>query len=110
MTRPNFLIISADQHRADCLGIEGRRIQTPHLDQLARDGTRFLDVHHALRRVSAGACVNPDGPVVSNARCSRQWNRPRSFHWRARICRDARGVGIQDGIHWKGSLFDLPHP
>ncbi len=41
MTRPNFLIISADQHRADCLGIEGRRIQTPHLDQLARDGTRF---------------------------------------------------------------------
>ena len=41
MTRPNILFITADQHRADCLGIEGRKIKTPHLDQLARQGTRF---------------------------------------------------------------------
>ena len=41
MTRPNILFISADQHRADCIGIEGRAIQTPHLDQLCREGTRF---------------------------------------------------------------------
>ncbi|MBX2880453.1 MAG: sulfatase-like hydrolase/transferase [Granulosicoccus sp.] len=40
-TEPNFLIISADQQRADCLGIAGRNIKTPHLDQLARQGTRF---------------------------------------------------------------------
>lgn len=41
MTRPNFLLISADQQRGDCLGVEGRKIKTPHLDELARDGTRF---------------------------------------------------------------------
>ena len=41
MTRPNVLLISADQLRADCLGIEGRNVKTPHLDQLARQGTRF---------------------------------------------------------------------
>ena len=41
MNRPNILLISADQHRADCFGFEGRKIKTPHLDQLARDGTRF---------------------------------------------------------------------
>ncbi len=41
MTPPNILLISADQLRADCLGIEGRRIKTPHLDQFARDSTRF---------------------------------------------------------------------
>ena len=41
MKRPNFLLISADQQRGDCLGVEGRRIKTPHLDELARDGTRF---------------------------------------------------------------------
>lgn len=41
MTRPNIIIISADQQRGDCLGIEGRKVRTPHLDQLARDGTRF---------------------------------------------------------------------
>lgn len=41
MTRPNILLISADQHRADCFGFEGRAIKTPHLDQLAADGTHF---------------------------------------------------------------------
>lgn len=47
MTRPNFLLISADQQRADCFGFEGRSIKTPHLDQLAADGTRF------------SACITP---------------------------------------------------
>ena len=41
MSRPNFLLISADQQRDDCLGVEGRRIKTPHLDRLAAEGTRF---------------------------------------------------------------------
>ena len=41
MTRPNFLFITADQQRADCFGFAGRRIKTPHLDKLAREGTRF---------------------------------------------------------------------
>ena len=41
MTRPNILLISADQHRADCFGFEGRNIKTPHLDQLAAEGTHF---------------------------------------------------------------------
>ena len=41
MTRPNILVISADQQRADCMGHEGRNIKTPHLDQLAESGTRF---------------------------------------------------------------------
>ncbi len=41
MSRPNFVFITSDQHRGDCLGVEGRRIRTPHLDQLAKEGTRF---------------------------------------------------------------------
>lgn len=41
MTRPNVLLVSADQQRGDCLGVEGRRIRTPHLDRFAADGTRF---------------------------------------------------------------------
>ncbi len=41
MTRPNILLISADQHRADCFGFEGRAIKTPHLDRLAAEGTHF---------------------------------------------------------------------
>lgn len=41
MARPNILFITADQQRADCIGIEGRNIKTPHLDDLCREGTRF---------------------------------------------------------------------
>lgn len=41
MARPNILFITSDQQRGDCYGFEGRRVKTPHLDQLARDGTRF---------------------------------------------------------------------
>jgi arylsulfatase A-like enzyme len=41
MTRPNILLITTDQQRGDCYGFEGRRIKTPHLDHLARSGTRF---------------------------------------------------------------------
>ncbi|MBM7069329.1 sulfatase-like hydrolase/transferase [Actibacterium sp. 188UL27-1] len=41
MTRPNIVLISADQQRADCFGFAGRRVKTPHLDQLAGDGLHF---------------------------------------------------------------------
>ena len=39
--RPNILLITSDQQRADCYGFEGRRVKTPHLDMLAADGSRF---------------------------------------------------------------------
>lgn len=39
--RPNIILITSDQQRADCNGFENPEIRTPHLDQLARDGTRF---------------------------------------------------------------------
>lgn len=57
MTRPNILLISADQHRADCLGFMGRKVKTPHLDQLAADGTHFT------------ACITPS-VVCQPARAS----------------------------------------
>ncbi|WP_367652299.1 sulfatase-like hydrolase/transferase [Paenarthrobacter ureafaciens] len=42
VAKPNFLVIHTDQHRADCLGIEGkRRVFTPNLDYLAVRGARF---------------------------------------------------------------------
>ena len=42
MTRPpNILFITADQHRGDCFGFEGRNVSTPHLDEMARNGTVF---------------------------------------------------------------------
>ncbi len=46
--RPNILLITSDQQRADCNGFENRHIRTPHIDQLAREGTRFA------------ACITPN--------------------------------------------------
>ncbi len=41
-TRPNILLLMADQYRGDCLGADGNRaIHTPNLDRLAREGARF---------------------------------------------------------------------
>lgn len=44
---PNILIISTNHHRADCLGVAGRKVKTPNLDSLSRSGTRF------------GSCITP---------------------------------------------------
>lgn len=42
LSKPNILLLMADQLRADCLGCYGNRtISTPNLDRLARDGARF---------------------------------------------------------------------
>jgi arylsulfatase A-like enzyme len=43
MTQPplNVLFITSDQQRGDCYGFEGRKVRTPHLDEMARRGTRF---------------------------------------------------------------------
>lgn len=55
--RPNILLITSDQQRGDCFGVEGRRIRTPHLDLLAAQGTRF------------SACITPN-VVCQPARAS----------------------------------------
>lgn len=42
MQQPNFLIFITDQQRADHLGCYGNTVvRTPHIDALARQGTRF---------------------------------------------------------------------
>lgn len=47
-TRPNVLLISTDQHRADHLGCYGARVlQTPNIDALALSGTRYENAYVA---------------------------------------------------------------
>ncbi len=46
--KPNIVLITSDQQRADCTGFENPHIRTPHLDMLARQGTRF------------SACITPN--------------------------------------------------
>ena len=39
----SVLFITSDQQRGDCFGFEGRKVKTPHLDLLARQGYRVED-------------------------------------------------------------------
>ncbi len=55
--QPNILLITSDQQHWDTLGATNPRIRTPHLDRLAREGTRFERAY----------CTNP---VCSPARAS----------------------------------------
>lgn len=54
----NILLITTDQHRADCLSSAGHPVvATPHLDQLAAEGVRF-------------SAAYSDCPICIPARCS----------------------------------------
>lgn len=58
MKKPfNIVFITSDQHRGDCYGFEKRKVKTPHLDELALDGTRFKN------------CITPN-PVCMPSRSS----------------------------------------
>ncbi|KAH0834389.1 hypothetical protein FOPE_03820 [Fonsecaea pedrosoi] len=46
-TRPNFLIIVADDLGFSDVGAFGGEIKTPNIDSLARDGIRLTDFHAA---------------------------------------------------------------
>lgn len=46
LSKPNVLLITTDQHRADSMGCYGHPcVQTPHLDQLACEGFRFENAY-----------------------------------------------------------------
>src|ERR1700679_904901 len=45
-SRPNILMLMADQLRKDCVGAYGNKvIKTPHLDRIAREGVRFQNAY-----------------------------------------------------------------
>lgn len=49
--RPNILLIMTDQQRGDCLGCDEKspaELETPNLDQLAIEGTRFRCAYSAV--------------------------------------------------------------
>lgn len=64
--RPNFLFIITDQHRADHLGCYGNRIvQTPHIDALARSGTRWDRFY-----VANPICMPNRASIMTGRMCS----------------------------------------
>ena len=64
MSRPNILMIQSDQHRFDCVSVNGHPlVQTPNLERLASEGTNFT---HAF-------CPIPLCVPVRNSLLNGQW-------------------------------------
>lgn len=62
--QPNIILILTDQHRADCLGIEGHPlVQTPVLDLIGRSGFRFSNAYTACP-----VCVPARRTIMSGQR------------------------------------------
>lgn len=78
-TRPNLILLMADQFRGDCLGIDGHPdVKTPHLDALAAAGVRFPNAYSACPScIPARACLYTGMSQVH-----------------------ARRVGYEDGAPW----------
>ena len=48
-SRPNILLLMADQFRPDCFGAAGNRaIHTPNLDRIAAEGVRFTNAYSSM--------------------------------------------------------------
>ena len=63
-TRPNILLITSDQHRADTLGCAGHpSVHTPHLDLLAFQGTRFTNAY-----VDCPVCIPARTTLITGRR------------------------------------------
>lgn len=64
-TKPNVLFIFADDQRADALGITGNPyIQTPTIDQLAREGSRFSNTY-VMGGVHGAICMSSRAMLFS---------------------------------------------
>lgn len=71
--RPNFLLITTDQHCADHLGCYGNPIvRTPHIDSLSRDGRRFTRFYVATSVCMPNRASLMTGrmPSVHGLRCN----------------------------------------
>lgn len=70
MNRPNLLLITTDQQRGDCLGVEGHPVlQTPYLDELAEKGARFTAAY-----TSVPSCTPARSAIMTGMD---QWNHGR---------------------------------
>ncbi|MDP6037217.1 MAG: sulfatase-like hydrolase/transferase, partial [Candidatus Latescibacteria bacterium] len=98
----NILLIHTDQHRFDCMGVNGHPIlQTPHLDRLANEGVNFT---HAFSPIAV--CI-----PARNCLLYGQWSTEHLAiaNWGTEAPRPARGESatVSQTLHDAG--YHLSH-
>jgi len=91
--KPNIIVIMADDLGHSDLGCFGGEIETPHLDQLAAEGTRFTNFYVA-------------SPVCSSSRCALMTGQY-PYRWRLSSYLDSRQHNERRGM---AQWLDLKAP
>jgi len=110
--RPNFLVITTDQQRGDCLGVAGRNVHTPHLDRLAGRGTRFANCMTAspICQPSRASILTGRLPLTHGVRDNGIDLEPDEAEkgFAARLSRDGYRTGFVGKAHFSTKLTFAP--
>ncbi|WP_417625389.1 sulfatase-like hydrolase/transferase, partial [Paremcibacter congregatus] len=105
--RPNIMMFMPDQLRADCVNaFGGRNVHTPHIDALAKNGTRFTNAfsQHSVCSPSRVSMFSGWYPHVAGHRTLTHLLKP----WEPNLLKGLKDVGYN--VAWVGQRGDTFAP
>jgi choline-sulfatase len=109
MSKLNVLFLFSDEHRRDALGCDGHPlVQTPNLDRLAQQGTRFLNAYTTSPICVPARASMASGEYVHKTRC---WSSAQAYQgaphsWGHRLQSQGHRVDSIGKLHYRGSEYD----
>ena len=109
MTKLNVLFLFSDEHRRDALGCDGHPlVQTPNLDRLAQQGTRFLNAYTTSPICVPARASMASGEYVHKTRC---WSNAQAYEgaprsWGHQLQSQGHRVDSIGKLHYRGSEYD----
>lgn len=87
--KPNVILISTDQQRGDCIGLDKRHVRTPNIDRIGKSGVMF------------SKCITPH-PMCQPARASILTGKLPFSHG---VRDNGRNLAQEFGVEGLGSIF-----
>jgi len=109
MSNLNVLFLFSDEHRHDALGCDGHSlVQTPNLDRLAQQGTRFLNAYTTSPICVPARASMASGEYVHKTRC---WSNAQAYQgepksWGHQLQSQGHQVDSIGKLHYRGDEFD----
>ncbi|MFT5658504.1 MAG: choline-sulfatase [Gammaproteobacteria bacterium] len=109
MSALNVLFLFSDEHRRDALGCYGHSLlKTPHLDNLAANGTRFTNAYTASPICVPARASLASGEYVHKTRC---WSNAQAYagepkSWGHQLQSQGHRVDSIGKLHYRGKEYD----
>jgi len=107
--KTNVLFLFSDEHRQDALGCYGHDlVQTPHLDRLASEGTRFTQAYTPSPICVPARAALATGQYVHRTRC---WSNAQAYQgtppsWGHQLIRQGHRADSIGKLHYRGAEYD----